>query len=311
MDRPNGWTLVEVLVCIAIIALVVSVALPSIGGAREMARLAVCKTSMRAIHGAIMSYAASHDFKMMPFAFSQKENGDLPLSGHWGGASQPGDPDAFGRKGVNCVNLWSLVAEDRVSWQALFCPSAAGPLRSGKASFFPCTPRFSSYGLRFPSSADLFHESPSLIRYMNKTLLYIYSWGSGGQSMPVFDGFQVVPQVVPQVRMDRPYRLTDVDSGAGYTFEPARDAILSDAFWRQGFSAPAPAVKGLQTYPVRWAWDHGARFNVLGGGGSVWTADDDGTVHANSVPPGGQLPPKGEHFAGYAEKVWRYFESKR
>jgi prepilin-type N-terminal cleavage/methylation domain-containing protein/prepilin-type processing-associated H-X9-DG protein len=70
MPRPSrrGFTLIELLVVIAVIALLVSILLPSLVAARSLARSAVCMTNLRALQTANELYAQDHDGHYVPGA---------------------------------------------------------------------------------------------------------------------------------------------------------------------------------------------------------------------------------------------------
>ena len=57
----RGFTLIELLVVVAIIAVLISILLPSLKGARDQAKQLLCNTNMRAMGEASAFYAAEHD----------------------------------------------------------------------------------------------------------------------------------------------------------------------------------------------------------------------------------------------------------
>lgn len=303
-QRVNGWSLVEMTVVMAIVALLAGIMLPSLVSARERARLVACAVMMREIHVALMGYAATNRRYFPPFAFSNW-SGDLPQSGHWGGASQVGGPDELGRKGVQYVNLWVLVLDGAISPAGLICPGAPAEVRNGRASYFARTSRFSTYCLRMPPSEDLFRAAPSLAYYRGGSLMGIYSIAAGGQNMSIgkYRG------QVPLVNMSRPYRIAEHIACGDGEYDASTDALLSDSFWRDNHVAAAG--DDSQACAVRFSRCHGRRFNVLYGGGAVRTVSDDGTVAANSIPPGGAMDDDGDNFATYAERIWQFFDAER
>ena len=59
--RSGGFTVIELLVVIAIIAILAAILLPSLNMAREMARRAYCKSNLRQIAVAYITYATAND----------------------------------------------------------------------------------------------------------------------------------------------------------------------------------------------------------------------------------------------------------
>lgn len=63
LHRVRGFTLVELLVVISIIALLVSILLPALGAARSAAKMTLCATNTRQVVTALFAYAADNDDK--------------------------------------------------------------------------------------------------------------------------------------------------------------------------------------------------------------------------------------------------------
>lgn len=66
MKRTKGFTLIELLVVISIIALLVSILMPSLGAAREQAKLVTCSSNLRQLGLAIFMYADEYNNKVPP-----------------------------------------------------------------------------------------------------------------------------------------------------------------------------------------------------------------------------------------------------
>lgn len=288
--RPRGFTIVELLVVVTLVAMLAAILVPSLRRVGDEARLASCKSQQAGLHRALWSYAAASQLRLPPFLFSSAAAPDLALSGHWGGASRADDPDAFCRFGAESVNLQVLLDARLAAREQLLCPAAPAPVRTGGASYFPHTDRFSTYCLRFPPSEELFAAAPQLAN-RGGTLLGVYRMAAGGQQVRVGASYQTVPQV----RADRAYRTP------GGEVDVAADALLADGFW-----TPTAAMAG--PLPVWRGATHEERINVLRG---------DGSVHeATLAPPGpssaaaASTDPADEDHSLQAEALWRSLDGK-
>jgi type II secretory pathway pseudopilin PulG len=297
-----GFSLVEMIIVVGLLALLVSILLPSLGAAKEGARRVQCQARQRNIGIALHQYAFAHDQHLPPFAFSDPVALNLPLSEHWGGLDQPADPQAF-CPGAENVNLYCLAAEGLLKADELVCPSQAA--RPGAAGFFPYTRKYSSYCLRTPYSLDLFAGAPNLANWHNSGLLAVYAMAAGGQS----GGFGALSwQKVPLASIQGEYAEINPRSGAQRTLDMASGALLCDNFYYRDYNQTPPPQPGLAAHPVQAKWNHAERFNVLFGDNSCRFAEDDNTLRGCSVTDSAGLADDGCNYASYALQAWWYLE---
>ncbi len=84
MREKKGFTLVELLVVISIIALLLAILLPALGRAREVSKLVVCQSNLRQLAIAWMTYAQSNDERMpYPFMYQNNKTGMWAMKETW------------------------------------------------------------------------------------------------------------------------------------------------------------------------------------------------------------------------------------
>jgi prepilin-type N-terminal cleavage/methylation domain-containing protein len=175
--EPRGFTLVELLIVIGIIALLVSILLPAANRAREMSRRTVCLSNIRQLTTAWLMYADEHHGRLCNCeGINNTFDPRAPLVPSWfvGGDTGPTnnyvDPAPFIRQG----QLWPYLRELRV----YVCPDDPNDLHgegggpSGGGYFAPGG-RGTSYGVNLllgpvllPGGAPV----PSLVPYYAYTL---------------------------------------------------------------------------------------------------------------------------------------------
>lgn len=84
-SHHRGFSLIELLTVVVVIAILMSLLLPSLGKARESARRVQCQSNLRQITIALMAYAGEHD-GLMPVAAPQELGGPqgmVPADDPW------------------------------------------------------------------------------------------------------------------------------------------------------------------------------------------------------------------------------------
>lgn len=154
----RGFTLVELLVVIGIIALLISILIPTLGRAREAAMRTSCTSNLRQIHNAVQLYANANRGYMPP----KYELRKVVLSA----------ADVTAQKRLNTLDEGMQTVLERYVGKAVWrCPADRGDARSDTPVF---TRRGSSYNVSgFPWAGPAAGANPiSAKRSMKLTLNY-------------------------------------------------------------------------------------------------------------------------------------------
>jgi len=158
--RRGGFTLVELLVVIGIIALLISILLPSLNRAREQANRAKCSNNLRQIALAAMMYANA-EIRTGSFPRTYWDKGSNIVADTTGA----GQPDSFnsagpGSPGPNnvCASFFLILKTQEITADVFCCPStqaerAYGPGQSigvQDSCNFPNIPQNLSYSYACP-----------------------------------------------------------------------------------------------------------------------------------------------------------------
>lgn len=126
--KKSGFTLIELLVVVAIIALLISILLPSLARARELAKRVVCMSNLKGIGNSCHIYAnenydlfpvAPHNPTSVMFVGAVGERGSAAIAGGEGTDFTTSDSNVS-----TTACMWILVREGGTSPGQFFCPSS-------------------------------------------------------------------------------------------------------------------------------------------------------------------------------------------
>jgi prepilin-type N-terminal cleavage/methylation domain-containing protein/prepilin-type processing-associated H-X9-DG protein len=162
---PSAFTLIELLVVIGVIAILVSILLPTLARARESARRVACAANLRTVHQTFLAYAADNDGRV-PLGYRLSPAVPPPDKGfkQFNSMVYSGTAQKFCLFGV--LQLAGYMKDPR----AFFCPSETNPQSVLDSDTNPWPPGvrkttnvFAGYGCR-PEVAlpDDFQKQPGL-----------------------------------------------------------------------------------------------------------------------------------------------------
>ena len=169
--RRQGLTLVELLVVISIIALLIALLLPALGGARAVARTAVCLSNQRQVGSVLMNFASDHDGHMVPAynwdtspGIAQWQRGNVP-TGFWRLIR-----DGYLEAGIeNIANQNGSVTSNVRYAKVLQCPETEKQLSLWDNTYDRVTYR-NSMGVDALVTANGDHSQAANLSASNKTL---------------------------------------------------------------------------------------------------------------------------------------------
>jgi len=156
--------LIELLVVVAIIALLISILLPSLSRARELSKRTVCAANLRGIGQAMYIYAQDDPF-VFPAVYQTREQNDGQFY-LWRAADRTTAPSTTGVPSIT-VDMWSIVKANNTTPKQFLCPSTTDvpdPAQDTTAYFdffHQSYPNASSLGSQHISYGYQYQEDPN------------------------------------------------------------------------------------------------------------------------------------------------------
>jgi prepilin-type N-terminal cleavage/methylation domain-containing protein/prepilin-type processing-associated H-X9-DG protein len=178
IDR--GFTLVELLVVIGIIAVLIAILLPTINRARKMANTTACLANIKQLNGAWQLYSSQNKGILFPFVWQYGVK-NLPAN------TQP-SPNAF-----DWHNSWLGIVTDygSISLGALVCPEARDPIL-GDIDSAPATNHGAGFGTANNAWSGLFQKDDSTYATGGNGVMYDSTpTAVCNQSNPVAGGYRI------------------------------------------------------------------------------------------------------------------------
>ncbi len=208
----GGFTLVELLVVISIIALLMAVLMPALGKAREQAKMIACLANLK-------------QWGIIAYTYAEDNNGNL-----WSGSTVPAD-----------YGFWWLaqLREKDQDWKSnkiWFCPSATKPMFNESGVSTGAVSHFSAWGIETKASLDptlttaqlplLGQNGISGSYGINGYALNMTTWSQNWKTINVKGG-DVIPLFLEALRYDGWPVETDAAAPDPYTAVWGTDSMMA------------------------------------------------------------------------------------
>jgi prepilin-type N-terminal cleavage/methylation domain-containing protein/prepilin-type processing-associated H-X9-DG protein len=190
LSRAKGFTLVELLVVIGIIAVLMSILLPALNRAREAAKAVTCASNLKQIGMAFAMYVNDNNGYTPNFISNPSPDAQVPASGstemHWSGALR--------RYLASIPRYGGVTGMEEQKATVYFCPSA----KSNRQRFVgwtaaPVSYMPNSYVMNhnyWDSVQKFIHRKHAAIRFKSRQMAVAETWLGTSPAWDLVEGWE-------------------------------------------------------------------------------------------------------------------------